>query len=357
MAEKKRILVCPLDWGLGHATRCVPVIHELLAQGAEVIIAADGRPLKLLQQEFPGLEALVFKGYDIEYPSGDGMVVKMALSAPRILKRIADEGKELEGIIKKHRIDAVISDNRYGLCTSQVPSVFIIHQLMIKSPFGEAILNKITKNYIKKYSECWVPDNEGEHSLSGDLANKFPIPDNTKFVGPLSRFKSSDSAPVEKKYDLLVLISGPEPQRSKFEEIVIKQLEKLEGSFCIVAGKPGENKPEPTGSIEYYGHLDTPELQKKIMQADIVLSRPGYSTIMDLAVLGSKAIFVPTPGQTEQEYLGERYMKMGQHYSVRQKELNLKLALEEAKKYSGFSRVGENVELRKVVQEFLSKLG
>jgi hypothetical protein len=187
---KKRILVCPLDWGLGHATRCIPVIHELQKQGAEVVIAADKRPLELLKQEFPQLQFIVFPGYDIAYPENGSMVLKMAFSIPKILRKISEEKKFLKDIVSKEKIDGVISDNRYGLGITDVPSILILHQLMIKSPFGESILHQITLNYVKQFSFCWVPDFAGENNLSGDLAHQYPLPNNARFVGALSRFSS-----------------------------------------------------------------------------------------------------------------------------------------------------------------------
>lgn len=354
MSERKKILVCPLDWGLGHATRCVPIINELLAQGAEVVIAADGRPLELLRQEFPELDSITFHGYGIEYPSGDGMILKMALSIPKILNRINREGKELQAIVEQHKIDAVISDNRYGLWKVNVPNVLIIHQLMVKSPFGESLLNKITRSYVSKYTQCWVPDFAGENNLSGDLSHKFEFPDNVKFVGALSRFEPP-AGKVEKKYDLLALISGPEPQRTVFEEEVLEQLKSMEGKFAVVAGRPGEETPEnlPVG-IEYYPHLGADELRQKLLEANVVLSRPGYSTIMDLAALGSKAIFVPTPGQTEQEYLAHLYTNKGLHYSIPQKQLNIEYALKQTDRFSGFTSGSDRELLKKAVGEFLS---
>lgn len=354
MSSKKRVLVCPLDWGLGHATRCVPIIRELISQGAEVVIATDGRPLELLKQEFPDLETVVFTGYQIEYPAGDGMILKMALSMPRILNRIQQEGKELEAIVQSHGIDAVISDNRYGLWKVSVPVVLIIHQLMVKSPFGEFLLNKITKSYVSKYTQCWVPDYEGKKSLAGDLAHKFTLPKNVKFIGALSRFKPLNGEAIPaKKYKLLALISGPEPQRTVFEEMILNQLKDMEGKFAVVAGKPGEIPEGNTGNIEYYCHLNADELREKILEAEVVLSRPGYSTIMDLAALGSKAIFVPTPGQTEQEYLAQLYTNKGQQYSIKQKQLNIEYALKQVNRFEGFAGAGENRLLSGAVTEFI----
>src|ERR1043166_5258587 len=173
MQQPKRILVAPLDWGLGHATRCIPIIRYLLEKGQEVIVGADGRPLELLKREFPGQEFIVIPGYKVSYPKKGSMTLKMAASVPKILAGIKKEHEQLDKITTAEKIDAVISDNRFGLWTKKVPCIFITHQLMIKSPFGEKLLHRLNKNHIKKYTECWIPDAEGADNLSGDLAHKF----------------------------------------------------------------------------------------------------------------------------------------------------------------------------------------
>ena len=211
-----KILVAPLDWGLGHATRCIPIIKYLLEKKCEVVIGADGRPLQLLQKEFSALEFVVMPGYNISYPKDGSMVLKMAIQIPKILTGIKHEHELLKKIIKEKKIDAVISDNRFGLWSGEVPCVFITHQLMVKSPFGEKIIHQLNKNYISKYSECWVPDHSGENNLSGDLSHKFSLPKNVKFIGALSRF--TNEFILQKKYDLLIILSGPESQRTVFEK-------------------------------------------------------------------------------------------------------------------------------------------
>ncbi len=352
MKKQKRILVSPLDWGLGHATRCIPVIRELQKQGAEVVIAADKRPLELLKQEFPQLHFIVFPGYEISYPENGSMILKMAFSIPKILKKISNERKYLEEIISKEKIDGVISDNRYGLSVTSIPSVLILHQLMIKSPFGESILHKITMNYVKKFSFCWVPDFPGEENLSGDLAHQYPLPANARFVGPLSRFSAfTKEKTAEKKYDLMVIISGPEPQRTVFEKMIMKQVSSIYQRTLIVLGKP-ENNTVPI-DIGVVSHLTSEQMFKAISESEIVLTRPGYSTIMDLAVLDKKAIFIPTPGQTEQEYLGSLYHEKKMHLCVKQSELNIESSIQESLSFKGFPDYQDNNLLTKNVEEFL----
>ncbi|OQX80049.1 MAG: hypothetical protein B6D61_02530, partial [Bacteroidetes bacterium 4484_249] len=313
MQKKPNILVCPLDWGIGHATRCVPVINELLIQNANVIIGADNRPLAFLKQEFPNLQFIKFSGYKFSYPEKGSMALKMALSAPNFLFEIKKENKVLDKLIDKYNIDAVISDNRFGLYTKRIPCVFMTHQIMIKSSSGlkflEPLLYRINKSFISKYSECWIPDFADELNLSGDLAHKKPLPRNSFYIGPLSRFKNSISENLRNKktkgfaYDFLVMLSGPEPQRTILEKRITKQLDKSELKGAIVSGKPEtDEKHTLNENTEVYSHLETSKLKQLIIDSEIIISRPGYSTIMDLAVLGKKAIFIPTPGQTEQEY-------------------------------------------------------
>jgi predicted glycosyltransferase len=352
---KKRILVCPLDWGLGHATRCIPVIHELQKQGAEVVIAADKRPLELLKQEFPRLQFIVFPGYDIAYPENGSMVLRMALSIPKILRKIREEKKLLKEFVRKEKINGVISDNRYGLGITEVPTVLMLHQLMIKSPFGESILHQITLNYVKQFSFCWVPDFTGEINLSGDLAHQYPLPDNAGFVGALSRFSSfQKNEQIEKQYDLLVIISGPEPQRTVFEKLIVQQIECLPHRTLVVLGKPGHKEnTDRIGNAEIISHLNAEQLFNAISASELVLTRPGYSTIMDLAVMKKKAIFVPTPGQTEQEYLGNLYHQKKLHLCVKQNELDVAKAIEQVSVFNGFSEFPETDLLSENVTEFL----
>jgi uncharacterized protein (TIGR00661 family) len=350
MQQPQRILICPLDWGLGHATRCIPVIRALLQQHAEVLIAADGRPFELLQLEFPDLQFIRLKGYEITYPASGSMAAAMLFSIPKILAGIKREHRELEKIIRDHNIDCVISDNRYGCRNKKIKSIFITHQLMIKSPWGERILHRIILRHVAKFDECWIPDHEGADNLSADLAHKYPLPANAFFIGPLTRFTAADATDksLPARYDVMAIISGPEPQRSMFEKEISEQLFQSGLAALIVCGIPeGKAGPEKKGKLEIVSHLSGKEMQKAIAASGIIISRSGYSTIMDLAALNKKVIFVPTPGQTEQEYLAKYFSEKQVAYFQAQSEFNLDKALDESKKFKGFENAVVNNDLLK----------
>lgn len=335
MSSPKRILVCPLDWGLGHATRCIPVIRLLLQKKAEVIIAGDGDVIILLKQEFPQLQYVYLKGYHIRYSTKRKMVFTMLVSAPKILFRIILEHEQLKTIVKEYQIDTVISDNRYGLWNKTANSIFITHQLMIKSTVAEDLLHRMVLFFVKKYDECWIPDVPGLLNLTGDLAHRYPLPHNTFFIGVLSRFKKPEES-CAIRYDVLVLVSGPEPQREVFQKMMIDQLKQTSLRALVVCGQPGRSdKEREDKNIRIVAHRSAEKLQVAIEQAEIVIARSGYSTVMDLAVLGKRAVLIPTPGQTEQEYLAQKMMTDKLTFSQSQNSFSLTQALTMASKYKG----------------------
>jgi len=210
MNSKKRILVAPLHWGLGHATRCIPIINALIEHGFEPIIASDGAALDLLKKEFPKLIYLELPSYNIEYSKkGQSLKLKLFKSIPKILKAIKVEKRVTQTIIKKYKIDGIISDNRFGVFSSKVPSVYITHQLNVLSGNTTWISTKLHQHIIKKYDECWIPDVEGKSNLSGRLGHLKHAPFPLKYLGVISRFEKSKLPVI---YDLLVLLSGPEVQ-------------------------------------------------------------------------------------------------------------------------------------------------
>jgi uncharacterized protein (TIGR00661 family) len=329
--SKPRILVAPLDWGLGHATRCIPIIFKLLQQNCDVLIAADGAGKFLLQKEFPGLAFIDLNGYRIQYSrKKNRLPVKLLLQFPKLIYRVYSERRWLKHIVHQYQIDAVISDNRLGLSHKKIPCIYITHQLQIKTGnrFSESIAQKIHYHFINKYSACWVPDVSGEINLSGGLSHPAVFPKTpVTYLGLLSRFEKIDA---EVKYDLCVLLSGPEPQRSIFEKIVLHDLKKFEGTAFVVLGLPGKLqivKPGP-GQVEIQNHLPAEELGLLLQRSKIIICRSGYSSVMDLVKLLKHAILVPTPGQTEQEYLAGYLQDQHLFYTVQQKDFSLSGALE-----------------------------
>jgi hypothetical protein len=307
LSIKKKILVAPLNWGLGHATRCMPIIQAQLNAGSEVVIAADGAPLALLKSRFPQCQFIEWKGVSIHY-SGN-MILSMLIQVPKILWSIYKEHQQLKKVIEEYKIDMVISDNRFGLWNKNIHSVFITHQVNIISPFAEKLLFKINKWFIEKYDECWVPDYEGGDNLSGILSHpkndyyRKNFPKNLKYIGPQSRFTKGSSV-VEKKYEVVGIVSGPEPQRTLFFEQLKNDFEKIKGKTLIIAGTPNNSKFKIQNSeLAIVPHLEDDDFTAALYSAKRIICRSGYSTIMDLHALGLNAEFIATKGQTEQEYL------------------------------------------------------
>jgi UDP-N-acetylglucosamine transferase subunit ALG13 len=336
--SKPRILVVPLDWGLGHATRCVPVIYELIALNADVWLAGEGAQRALLEQEFPGLPFLPLKGYRVKYGrSSGGLLRSIFFQVPRLLKSIRNEHEWLLQAVDEHRFDAIISDNRFGLYHPTVHSVFITHQLNIKSPLGkwsERLLQKNNYRYIDRFDECWVPDEKGPNNLAGNLSHPESMPEvPVHYIGGLSRLKKTGED--QRKGHLFISLSGPEPQRTMLENVVIDEISHYNGTATVVRGLPGSSSIIPsTNDIRFYNHLSTEDYSKEMERAEYVISRSGYSTIMDLMKLGKKSILIPTPGQTEQEYLGKYLMSVKKCYCVLQNKFRLNEALKEAKVFS-----------------------
>jgi UDP-N-acetylglucosamine transferase subunit ALG13 len=335
-AKVLKVLVAPLDWGLGHATRCIPIINEFLSNRCTVILAADGAQKTLLQEEFPTLSFVQIPGYRIKYGKNRAFtLVGLIMSIPKILIRVKQENAWLRGFASRERPDLIISDNRYGLYLPGIVSVFITHQLSIRTSFGEVadrLLQSVNYRAIRRFTLCWVPDVAGEEiSLGGKLSHSRRMPAvPTRYIGWLSRFGTGggDGEGVG-RVDLLVLLSGPEPQRTLLESMVLEQAAGCGCQIVLVRGLPGGGKAVtvPPGVI-VYNHLAAQELESLIRRSSVVLARSGYSTVMDLARLGKKAIFIPTPGQTEQEYLGAYLAEKGLAVCMRQDRFSLKEALD-----------------------------
>lgn len=359
-SHKLRVLVAPLDWGLGHATRCIPIINVLNEHDIEVIIAAEGPVAKLLQNEYPDLSFLPLTGYRIKYSRRNRFFfLKMMLQFPRVLATVLHEKKWLKKMISLHKIDAVISDNRFGLHHANTPCIYVTHQLFIQT--GNGFLNKIAQKinyyFINKFDECWVPDVAGPKNLAGKLSHPghFPMKP-VKYIGILSRFKKSITS---KKYDLLVLLSGPEPQRTIFENYLLAQLKNIEGRIVLVRGLPDNgNKLNPANkNLAIHDHLPAAALNELIQQSENIIARCGYSTVMDLLTLKQKAILVPTPGQTEQEYLATYLLENKIFLTCPQERFSIKQMLEEARHFN-FAQISDTESFcNEVIVEWIGRLG
>jgi UDP:flavonoid glycosyltransferase YjiC (YdhE family) len=336
------VLVSPLDWGLGHASRCVPLVRALLEAGHRVILAGSGRSLLLLRDEFPDLPYYAIRGFSPDYTDSNRMILHLMKQFPAFIRSMISENRDLSTLLSGESVDVVIADNRYGLRNRKTHNILITHQVMVIPPKWMrpfAFLIRFTlKCLISAFDTCWIPDEPEVPGLSGDLAHRYPLPARARFIGPLSRFSTAEEKSAQKDpLAVAAILSGPEPQRSMLESLIIRQLKGSPYRVTLVSGKPeDEGKTEDDGNIRKYAYLPAELLKAVIQSAALVICRSGYSSVMDLAALGAKALFVPTPGQTEQHYLAELHGTAGTSFYRQQQELNLSEDIPIAIGYRGF---------------------
>lgn len=299
--SKKKIIVAPLNWGLGHASRCVPIIELLLAQNFSPILASDGRALLFLQQEFPELvESIQLPSYHIKY----GKFVKLSLffQTPQIIKAVRNEKKIIDKYITDNTdVVGLISDNRFGVISKKVTSVYLTHQVNVLSGITTFFTSKIHQRIIQKFDECWVPD-EQNSPFSGKLSATKNKKINLKYIGLLSRFKKEA---LTETIDYLILLSGPEPNRTQLEKRLVKEFIHKKNVVFVLGKVTHQQKKWTENGITFYNYLLKDDLQNIINSSKIIICRSGYSSILDIAVLEKKAFFIPTQNQSEQEYLAK----------------------------------------------------
>lgn len=350
ISTNKTILIAPLNWGLGHATRCIPIIKALQENNYIPIIASDGIALELLRKEFPYIKTLKLPSYQIEYAkNGKNFKWKLLQNFPKMMKAVLNEKKMVKKWVKKYDIDGIISDNRLGVFSKKVPSVFITHQLNVMTGNTTWITSKLHQHIIKKYKECWVPDVEETPNLTGTLGHLETTDLKLKYIGPLSRMHKKESAKV---YDLMIILSGPEPQRGLLEEKLRKEILNYNGKVVFIMGIIKRvQKKEQIGNVTYYNFMNTRQLERTFNESEIVLCRSGYTSIMDLAKLEKKAFFIPTPGQFEQEYLAEKLEKEGLVPYAKQDDFRIENLLE-IKNYKGLTGLNNTIDWEVLFEVF-----
>lgn len=360
-----KVLVCPLNWGLGHATRCIPVIRAFLDRDCLITVAASGASLELLRQEFGTSVAYEeFPGKEIRYSRGRFMILKLTMQLPAFLVSIVKEHYRVRRKIKLLQPQIVVSDNRYGARSKHALSVFISHQLFVQMPprlkSFQGFVNRINYIFLKAFDRCWVPDMENPPGLSGALTHQNPLPF-VDFIGPLSRFHDIESY---KRHDLagelpqnfnLVILSGPEPQRTILEEKLKDELK--DETVVWFRALPGNTELQRSGRHYFFNHGSTSLMGYCIHKARMVISRSGYTTVMDLAVFGKKAVLIPTPGQTEQEYLAQLLDKQQMAATIEQKNIaQLQESMKKAESFRGISVSGNGSLLKYYVDKVLKQV-
>ncbi|MBW2987634.1 hypothetical protein KY336_03730 [Candidatus Woesearchaeota archaeon] len=339
-----KILFGICTWGLGHATRDLPIIRRLLEKGHSVTIATSGRSLEVLKKEVPECKFIDFPDYPAPYTKSSLFALKFTTYLPHLVRMVRKEKKRFGKLLNKEKYDLVIADCRYGFNSREVPCFFITHQPRFIVPKRvrpvERTLEYLNYTFLRKFTKIFIPDYE-MNGLTGDLSHslRFYNGKPLEYIGILSAMQEVDT---EQDIDYFISISGPEPQRTIFEDIIMPQLNSLAGNIVITLGKPEENVKNiiktKKATITIFSYLAPEQQQLMFNKAKMVVSRSGYTTLMDLAQLGKKALFVPTVGQTEQEYLSHYHNKQKTWYSVRQKKFKLARDLKIAEQYPGFSK-------------------
>ncbi len=336
---KKRVLFGVLDWGIGHASRSILLIHQLKEAGYEVIAATGGGARALLASVFPEMKILRFPFCRIRYSRHIPAVWKIFFSLPCILRSIRAEHKQTAVVVREYGIDLIVSDNRYGVYHPAVPSYLVIHQLQPRLPRGLSFLSSFLFRryirYLSKFDRLWVPDYGDDPTLAGVLSHpSLPLPEKVKssivYAGVLSRFMIpaySKEYPVKKDFEVVVVLSGPEPQRSLLEKILVRRLRKRPWKVLIIRGLPWKRQGGTVyGNIQLVSHLPPALFYTYLKRAKYIIARAGYTGIMDLVATGRSALLIPTPGQTEQEYLAERLASENYFVSMPQDDIDLEEA-------------------------------
>ncbi len=358
--RKPVVLVAPLDWGLGHTIRCIPIIKQLLGQGCEVLVACNSKQKLQLVQEFSSLTYFDLQGYNISYGKSRLLtILSILFQSVKILKRIKQEHVWLSGFIRHNKLDAIVSDNRYGLFMAQIPCVFITHQLRVRSGLGSFADNFIQRRlyrYINRFTACWVPDSKNTaFSAAGELSHPGELPGiPVSYIGCLSRLNNCRDQ--SQSTGLLIILSGPEPQRTVLEDQMMRELRSFKGSGVLIRGIVDDGPVASFNKITVLNYVSSTTLNSLICNADVVICRAGYTSIMDILKLGKKTVLIPTPGQGEQEYLANRLHKQKRAIMASQKHFRLKAVLE-ALSHGAVEAVPQPMDdYKKIVNDFCESL-
>ena len=273
----------------------------------------------------------------------------MIQNIPKMIRAIGEEKKIVSKWIDQYGIQGIISDNRLGVFSKKVPSVYLTHQLNVLTGNTSKITSWLHHSIIKKYAECWIPDVNRVPNLSGRLGHLEKTKLKIKYIGPLSRLHKKE---LPKKYDLLIMLTGPEPQRSILENQLQNEVSLFEGKVLFIKGiiEPEQKRTE-IGNVTYYNFMNSSEIEQAFNESELVLCRSGYSTIMDLVCLEKKAFFIPTPGQFEQEYLAKKLKRNGMAPFVKQEKFTME-KLSEVQLYKGFKSINTPVDWENLFSVF-----
>lgn len=328
--QSLKILIAPLDWGLGHTTRCVVLAEKYHKAGHQIFFAGNEMQQEIFFKNCPYVQCLQLDGYNIDYPQkGWAFMLKMVQQLPKIQQAINNENRWLNIQMNRFHFDVIIADNRYGLYHQDARSILVTHQLNIQTgaKFSDWIILQKLKNLIHKFDECWVVDNEDD-SLAGTLSKAIELQVPLRYIGWLSQFEVEQEVPIhplDGKNYILMLLSGPEPSRTQMEQIMLRQIVAMPSNYYVlISGKKSE-VTSTLPNLKYINLADKATVMAYLYHCQYCISRSGYSTLMDLKYLQKPCVVIPTPGQTEQIYLANRLNELYQIQQYQQHEIDLKL--------------------------------
>jgi predicted glycosyltransferase len=349
----KTVLICPLDWGLGHASRVIPIVHNFVSSGYDVVLGGSGKSAVLLQNTFKDVPFILFPSFSPVYTfRGIFFFLNILFQLPAMMYATFREHYLLKKKIKPLGIEMVISDNRYGLYSDKTRNIIITHQISPVFPhflrWAEYPVHKIIKYLITRFDECWIPDNSTDNNLSGMLSHRYALPGNARFIGLLSRFMMVKGGPGKKHYDVVIVLSGPQPELQRLTHRVIDQASQSKLKILVICGlQDSSYKPFGNPELEIVPHLEITDFRNVIMNSSLIISTAGYTGIMDLAYLGKAAVLIPSHGQSEQEYLSNYLHARKMFLRVTGQNINLKHTgtyIRELKKCKPFMAGLENME-------------
>ena len=361
LLEKPVVVFALLDWGLGHTTRTLPIIRHLMELNYTPIVACNPDQKALIKEELPSIEFIPLTGYNLKYSRLEDYTRLMIIfQIPKILIKIKQENRWLKQLMKKRKIDLVISDNRFGFYSSKIPSVFITHQLGIKTGMGsiaDRLIRSFNYRYINRFSNCWVPDFNTDPNLAGKLSHPLHVPEKpVTYLGCLSRLESCIQQTAIKEF-ILIILSGPEPQRTLLERMIIADAAHTSQEIVLVRGLPGNSHQLRTLSpITVFNHLPAAILKDYLCTASYVIGRSGYTSIMDYMKTGVRSILIPTPGQAEQEYLARYLYQQQLAFTIEQNKFSLNAAIQQARIFD-YKKINWNMDgYKQVINEFINSI-
>jgi len=325
----KKILIAPLDWGLGHTSRCIALAMHYHQQGHRIYFAGNAIQQQIFTATCSFVTPIALEGYGVTYPaSGWAFMPKMIMQLPKIQKTILREQKWLEEQMKTYQFDVILSDNRYGLHHPEATSILLTHQLHIQTgtKLGDAVIKAKTKLLLQAFDEVWVVDQEGADNLAGKLSRKLQLSKPIQYLGWLSQFQFQQSAtehPMQDKKYILAILSGPEPMRTQLETLLLAQMQAQPSVHFVMIGGTVNKPPTIPTNVHYLPLADARVIYNYLLHCEYVISRSGYSTVMDVICMRKPAVFIPTPGQTEQVYIAKKLSADGLYLCCSQKTFQL----------------------------------